>query len=239
MIPYSPFRYIDLGLFKIYMWGLMVSIAVLVSTFLAAKEAKKKKINPDNIYNIVAYILIGLIIGGRLTYVFAHLKDFTNIIDILKIWEGGLIFYGGLLGALIAAFVYLKKNKLNFWKYADILAPYTALGIAIGRIGCFLNGCCYGLKTSMPWAIYHLGELRHPTQIYSSINALIIFFILKKIKKRFDGQIFLLFLLIYSTTRFIIEFFRYYEFRIYNLTGSQIISIIVFILALFLYKRKS
>ena len=214
----------------------MVSIAVLLSTYLAAKKAKK---DADHIYNLVAYIVIGLIIGGRLTYVLAHLKDFTNILDIFKIWEGGLIFYGGLIGALLAASIYLKKNKLNFWKYLDILAPYTALGIAIGRIGCFLNGCCHGLKTNVPWAIYHLGELRHPTQLYSSLNALIIFLILRKVKKKFNGQIFLLFLLLYSATRFVIEFFRYYEFRIFSLTGSQIISIILFIIALILYKRKS
>jgi phosphatidylglycerol:prolipoprotein diacylglycerol transferase len=139
-------------------------------------------------------------------------------LQIFKIWEGGLVFYGGLFPAAAVAFWTMRRHGLPLWKLADLISPLIALGLSSGRIGCFLAGCCYGKETTLPWAVVfrnpdalaRLNVPLHPTQLYDAANGLALFFFLSWMEKRkaFDGQIFWLFLLLYSVTRFFIEIFR-------------------------------
>jgi len=237
MIPYITHPVLlDLGFLKIYSWGFMVALAFIVATILSAKEAKRKKIDHEKIYSLVAYIIIGAIIGSRIGYL---LFNPTSILDIFKFWEGGLSFHGGFIGGTLFGFFYVKKNKLNFWEIADVVAPSIPLAQAIGRIGCFLRGCCYGIETALPWGINYLGETRHPTQIYSSIALFLIFIFLskQKYKKSFNGALFLTYIIIYSVFRFFIEFIRAEPRVLFGLTGAQIASIVLFVIAIFIFLR--
>lgn len=137
---------------------------------------------------------------------------------IFKIWEGGLVFYGGLLLAIGVSLWYMRWHRLPIWKVADLISPLIALGLFFGRIGCFSAGCCYGKETSLPWGVVfkHPDSLAplniplHPAQLYDAANGLAIFFFLNWMEKRktFDGQIFWLFLFLYAITRFFIETLR-------------------------------
>ena len=208
---------------KIYTYGLLIALGVLISTILAAKKDKR-------VYDLAFYAILFGLIGARLLYIIEN----NIFLDFYKFWDGGLSWYGALIGGFLGALYYIKKNKLDLWKYANKLSPYLALGIGIGRIGCFFNGCCYGIKSNLPWAIYYLGEFRHPTQLYLSVHGFLMFFILRKIK---NNQ-FAWFLILYSLGRFLIDFFRVYSARYYGLSLSQIISIPIFLIGIILLKRK-
>ncbi|MBU4283491.1 MAG: prolipoprotein diacylglyceryl transferase [Nanoarchaeota archaeon] len=240
MLPYAPHPVLlDLGFLKIYSWGFMVAIAFIAATILAAKEAKRKKIDHEKIYSLVTYIIIGAIIGSRVGYLLFNPSNLTNFLDIFRFWEGGLSFHGGFIGGILFGLFYVKKNKLNFWKIADVIAPSIPLAHAIGRIGCFLRGCCYGIETTLPWGIKYLGEVRHPTQIYSSIALFLIFIFLskQKYKKGFNGALFLTYIMVYSTFRFLIEFIRVEQKVLFGLTGAQLVSIVLFVIAIFIFLR--
>ena len=174
------------------------------------------------------------------------MKYETHLIDIFFIWKGGLAFYGGMILAIIASSVFIRKNKMPFCKTADLIVPYVALGHSIGRIGCFLNGCCYGkpvqesfLSVLFPGQTLH----RHPTELYASLALLAIFVILKVVERKthFDGFIIGLYLILYSIQRFFIDFLRGDTPRyILDLTTSQLISITLFItiICFMLLRRK-
>jgi len=237
MLPYTPHPVLlNLGFLKIYSWGFMVAIAFIVATIISAKEAKRRNINPEKIYSLVTYIIIGAIIGSRIGYL---LFNPTRFSDIFKIWEGGMAFHGGFVGGLLFAFLYVRKNKLNFYDILDTCAPSIPLAQAIGRIGCFLRGCCYGVATTLPWGINYLKEVRHPTQLYSSLALLIIFIFLskQKYKKNFKGSLFLTYVIIYSVFRFFIEFIRTEPRILLGLTGAQITSIILAGISIFLFPK--
>ncbi len=237
MIPYTTYPVLlDLGFLKIYSWGFMVAIAFIAATILAAKEAKRKNISSEKIYSLVTYIIIGAIIGSRIGYV---LFNPTSILDIFKFWEGGLSFHGGFIGGILFGFFYVRKNKLNFLEITDICAPSIPLAQAIGRIGCFLRGCCYGIETTLPWGINYLEKIRHPTQLYSSLALLIIFIFLskQKYKKSFNGSLFLTYIIIYSVFRFFIEFIRTEPRILFGLTGAQLVSIVLVGISFFLFSK--
>jgi phosphatidylglycerol:prolipoprotein diacylglycerol transferase len=253
------------GLINIYSYGFMLALAFILGIFLAQKRARKAGIAKNKIIDLSLYVLVSGILGARILFVLLDWQYYRyNFIEIFKIWQGGLVFYGGFITALLASIWFAQKNKLSFWKLADIMAPSIALGISLGRIGCFLNGCCYGkisesfgicFPVSSPAFNQQLAEGLItgnavsslpviPTQLYSSLSAFIIFLtlILVEKKQRFDGFLFWFFILLYSFARFIIEYFRYYDYNYIlwkGLTISQIISIGLFILSLiFLVKRK-
>ncbi len=246
---------VTLGPFTVYSYGLMLALAFIIGTYLAHKRAKAAGIRPDKVIDLIFYILVFSLIGARLFFVlvnFAYYK--SHLLDALKVWEGGLVFYGGLIFGFAAAAWFLKKHKISFWKTLDILSPSLALGIVLGRVGCFLNGCCYG-KLARAWGVcfpgaenppafsqqaldglipptaaYSLAVI--PTQVYDALVNLVIFCLLLFIekRKRSDGFLFLVFILLYSINRFIIEGFRYYEqnFMVFGIvTISQLISIVL------------
>ena len=225
-----------IGSFPIYSYGVMIALAFIVGILLAMKEAKRIGENPERILDLSLYVILGALIGGRLGYVVFHLDYYLkNPIKILYFRQGGLSFLGGFLIAFFLCWLYVKRTKISFWKFADIASPSIAMGIGIARIGCFLNGCCFGLVSenygikfpSLHMPPPYLQQLKDgliasgssctlpviPTQLYSSLYAFLIFFVLLGIKKykKYDGYLFLNFLVLYSISRFIIEFFRFYE----------------------------
>lgn len=243
----------SIGSFPIYSYGVMLALAFIVGIFLAMQEAKKNGEDPERILDLSLYVILGALIGGRLGYILLYLDYYLkNPVRILYFRQGGLSFFGGFLIAYILCWWYVKISKISFWKYADIVAPSIAIGLVIGRIGCFLNGCCYGLVSekyglkfpALNMPPVYLQQLKDglivsgssltlpviPTQLYSSLYNFLIFFILLWIKKhkKYNGYVFLSFLILYSISRFTIEFFRFYENnnKILNyLTITQIICL--------------
>lgn len=240
MIPYFEITEINLGFFSIHTWGLMVALGFVAGIIVAISEAKRKKLNPDHIYNLSILIILGSFIGARLVYIILFFADYqNNLISILKFWEGGYVFYGGLIGAIISAAIYIKIKKIDFLQYADAIAPGVALGLGIGRIGCSLINDHPGSVTGWPWGIeWPDGVVRHPVAEYLSLNGLIAFLLLWLLRKRIStvGTLFFIFITYYSITRFFLDFTRAKELVLPNadphyfgLTVSQYISIILLI----------
>ncbi|MFQ5836149.1 MAG: prolipoprotein diacylglyceryl transferase, partial [bacterium] len=219
-----------------------------LSSFLYA--ARKKNLEEGKMLSLSLWVLASGIVGARIFYVLDQLYWYLeHPQDILRIWQGGLVFYGGLLFSLITSLYFIRRHRLPFWEIADISAPALALGMSIGRIGCFFNGCCYG----KPWKwglifppdsaagrIFPNQPL-FPTQLISSANLMIIFFILAVLRRRqsFTQHIFLWFLILYSIHRFMVEFIRAdYPEILFHLTVPQFISIILGISSLMLMKRR-
>lgn len=243
--------FLKLGPIVIHTYGVLVASGFLVGIALALKRAKKENISKDLILDLSLYILISGMVGARLFEVIVNFNEYrTDLWRIFKVWEGGLTYYGGLIAAIIVAIIFLKKNKLPVWKIGDIFAPSVAIGQAIGRLGCFSAGCCYGKPTDLPWAVTFvnpeslapLGIPLHPTQLYSSLGNFIIFSILLVIsrRKKFDGQIFWLYIIFYSVFRFLVEFLRDDPRGpiIFNmLSVSQLISVIFLIVGIIMINR--
>ena len=209
------------GRFHIYAYGFFIAVGFAAAAVLAVLKIRKSslKISFENATELFFYAVLSAFLGSRVLYVLINFDVFRqHPLQIFKIWEGGLVFYGGLFPAAVVAFWTMRRHGLPLWKLADLISPLIALGLCSGRIGCFLAGCCYGEETSLPWAVVfrnpdslaRLNVALHPTQLYDAANGLILFFFLSWMEKRkaFDGQIFWLFFLLYSMTRFFIEVFR-------------------------------
>ena len=224
-----------IGPLTIYSYGLMLVIAFIVTTWLASIEAKRRGIDPDIIFNLNFIVFICGIIGARIFYISYNLDYYLhNPLEMIMLQKGGLAWFGGLTLGVFSGIFYLKIKKLAIFKMADLLSPYVALGQAIGRLGCFLNGCCFG-KESVHGIYFPVhNAVLIPTQLYSSLLLVFIFIILKMLQKRphKEGQIFFAYLLLYSTKRFFIEFWRADSSTIlFGLTLFQFISITVFLIA--------
>lgn len=217
---------IKLGPLSIYSYGVMVALGFGLSTFLIYTRAAKFNLDKERIIDLAIIILVGGIIGARLLYVLSNVDYYASRpIEILNLSKGGLVWYGGFVAGLIVSIWYLKKNRINFWAFTDLAAPYIALAQSLGRIGCFLNGCCFGIEG-------------HPVQIYSSLALLAIFAILRawQDRRHFAGEIFLGYCLLYSLKRFFMEFLRGDNPVVaLNLTVSQIISALVFFISIFIF----
>jgi phosphatidylglycerol:prolipoprotein diacylglycerol transferase len=189
-----------IGPFTIYSYGLMLAIAFIVSSALATLQAKKNNINPDIIFSFSFFVFFSGIIGARLMYIIENVTYYiSNPLEIIMLQHGGLSWFGGLLAGVIFGIVYLKKKNLPIYKILDLLAPFAALAQAIGRIGCLLNGCCFGKISD--FGIYFPTHklVLIPTQLYSSLSLVFIFSVLRLLqdKPRRDGEIFFLYLLLY------------------------------------------
>jgi len=210
----------EIGQITLYSYGTMVALGFLMGTYLMIRELRKKPvIEPNQAVDLVLLILIFGIIGARLLHVFLNTEIyFKQPVQILFLNRGGLAFHGGIVFAVLASLFYLTKKHIPIWKTGDLVVPYVALGHSIGRIGCFLNGCCFGHST-------------RPTQLYSTAGLFIIFLILRRMyqKKHFDGQIFFSYLIIYSIFRFFIDFLRADLEPVWvGLTASQFLSLTIF-----------
>jgi phosphatidylglycerol---prolipoprotein diacylglyceryl transferase len=235
---------ITFGPITLHTYGLLIAIGFVLGLLVAIRTGRRHGIDSQKIMDMGFLLIISGVIGSRITYVLMNFSDYlANPLDMFKLWQGGLVFSGGLLAAIIAAFLYIRHHKLNIWQICDIWAPAVAIGQAIGRIGCFMAGCCYGRPTNSicgvvftdPKSIaYPLNVPLHPTQLYDSLSNFIIFIILMILsaKKKLDGQVFLWFLIMHSTARLFIERYRGDNRGIFpgtNWTVTQFLAIIILI----------
>ncbi len=238
------------GNLRIFSYGLFMALGILAATIWMVQQVKKEGKSPEFVFDSVLIGVIAGIIGARLFFVFLYEPSYylSNPLQILNIQEGGLAFYGGFVFGLAAILIYLYRAQIPVFSFLDFAAPATALGYAIARFGCFMNGCCYGKTTTVMWGVVFPvidGLKRHPTQLYSVGAGLLIFIFLVWVTRRgvhFQGQAFCLFLILYGMSRSVIELFRENT----QLSGGAIeaslaalgLAVIGGLLYLFLFKRK-
>jgi len=221
-----------IGPITIQSYGVMVAVAIIVCGFLMSRDAKKLSIKSDVIFDLIFWVVVGGIFGARIFYVLMNLGAYImSPIEIIKIQNGGIAWQGGLIAGAIAGLLFVKKHKLDLLLMLDMSAPYLALGQSIGRIGCFLYGCCFGRPVT--WGIYFPvhGDYLHPTQLYSTFGLLLIFFVLKTIQKKtaVKGQVFVYYLMLAAMLRFVIEFLRAdHTAFIFGLSIFQMICLLTF-----------
>ncbi len=210
---------IYLGSLPIRWYGVMMALAFLAGLWTATRRARLANVHGEIIADVTMWLMAGSIVGARFAYVTTYWKqEFADqpFREVFMIQHGGLVYYGGLIGASVAGIIYLAWKKLPVWKIADILAPSIALGSVFGRVGCLLNGCCYGRACDLPWAIHFPldhethGAGVHPTQLYDALLNLVLYLALAWFfrRKKFDGQILALYLIGYAICRTTVEFFR-------------------------------
>jgi len=211
----------DLGPLPIHWYGVMVALGFLAGLWTASRRGLSAGVAAEKIIDLGPWLIIGAILGARTLYVISYWREqFAGgaFSEIFMVWKGGLVFYGGLIGATLSGILYIRRKKLPLWKVADIIAPSIALGYVFGRIGCLLNGCCYGRACDLPWAI-HFPEGSplnsptypvHPTQLYDSLLNLGLYAALAWLyrHKKFDGQVFAVYLVCYALLRSFVEMFR-------------------------------
>lgn len=237
---------LDIGSIKLYTYGLFLALGFMAAVWFSKRNAKFYNTSDQVISDLFFVILLSAIVGARTLYVLINFDTFRVApLEIFKIWNGGLVFFGGFIAAVGACFILLKIKKLPIARTADIIAPGIALGHSIGRFGCLFAGCCYGKTCDLPFAIKFtnpdglapLNVYLHPTQIYMVLSNFLLFLMLMWLQKRkkFHGMVFLVYIMLYSAFRSGIEFFRgdfrgdfYFEF----LSMSQGIGILVSLVAL-------
>ena len=228
-----------IGSFTIYSYGLMLVLAFFTCTYLAGLQAKKEGVNPDFIFNLCFSVFISGIIGARIFYILSNFNFYLhNPLEIIMLQHGGMAWFGGVIFGSSAASIFIKKNKFGLLKTLDLLVPFIALGQAIGRIGCLLNGCCYGRPSQFGIYFKVFDQVLIPTQLYSSLLLILIFFILRSMQNRrhVAGQILCAYLFLYSLKRFFIEYLRNDTPRIfYGLTIFQVLSLAMFFVSLLLF----
>jgi phosphatidylglycerol:prolipoprotein diacylglycerol transferase len=246
------FRIPGLGV-SVYGFGFMVVVAFYVAMILAAWRSRREKLDPVVIYDLAVWFLVGGMVGARLFYVVEYWGEtVTTVGEIFRVWEGGIVFYGSVIGATIAFFLYRIFRPFPVLATLDALAPSVALGIALGRVGCFLNGCCYGDVCPIPWLGVRFPRETppwvaeraqgliprdaattlplHPAQLYSALDGLILFALLTAFYplRRRDGEVMALLMVTYPVTRFLIELLRDDEAALVSgLTIAQAISLLL------------
>ncbi|MBI5816624.1 MAG: prolipoprotein diacylglyceryl transferase [Nitrospinae bacterium] len=207
------------GPLTLHTYGLLVAGGFLLGIAWAARLGKREGMAPQMVYDVSFWIILSAILSSRVLYVMVEYRHYLDRpLDVFKIWEGGLVFYGGVIGAVAAIAICARIYKFDMWKFADIAAPSAALGHAIGRLGCLFAGCCYGRETHVPWAVTFedvhsiapTGVPLHPTQIYDSLNEFTIFLIITAFRpyRKFKGQVWWIWVGLYSFGRMIVEGFR-------------------------------
>ncbi len=239
-------------------YGLMMDLGFLLGSVYIKREAIRVGANAERCMDLIFYLLIAGVFGSRVIHVFVNEWDrfLHNPLVLFYIWEGGLVWYGGLLSAIGISIWFFQKHHLSYWKYTDIFVPAVSLGHGLGRLGCFLAGCCYG-RPMLHSAWYSLvfpegvhsfaptGIPLYPTQLTEAFAEFCIFLGLLwfRKKKTFEGQLILLYLMVYSIVRAILEIFRGDLDRGYVvdpwISTSQFISIITFLTALGIYVYRS
>ena len=259
----------------IYAFGVLAALGFLVALRVALDRARREKLAEAVIWDVWTASILGGLAGARLVYVLEHWPYYReHLARSFAIWEGGLVWYGGLAGALLAVVTYLRRRRQPVLRVIDALTPATMIGLALGRVGCFLNGCCFGKETDLPWGVsfprfggtehFHttlaqqfsppfayqveasglaprlLASLPvHPTQLYSSVAALLIFLLLTLYypHRRREGEVFLLMLILYGTARFLIEGLRTNAEVWLGLSLAQLMSLLAVPVALGLFLR--
>ncbi len=225
-----------------YIFGIIIGW-ILAKKYLVKNDEILKKFD-----DYITFLIIGIILGGRLGYVIFYNLDYykNNILEIFFIWQGGMSFHGGLLGVVFASIWFAKKNNQDPYLYLDVVAIVAPIGIFFGRVANFINSELYGIETSLPWGVKFIKVddlYRHPSQLYEAFfEGIILFVILLYLRKKFfmrsPGFISGMFLFIYSTFRFLIEFLRVPDeqlgYILLNLSMGQIISLIFLVIGIYL-----
>jgi phosphatidylglycerol:prolipoprotein diacylglycerol transferase len=252
------------GPIPIRAYGFMLWIAIVVGLFRTVHASKRTNIKAQHVIDVVIYSILVGIITAHLTSILLDMHYYIrNPTDLINLWKGafspsgglrGLSFHGGFIGGLVAAWLYTRYKRIDFLALADLCSPGLALSYGIARIGCFLNGCCYGIPTNLPWGVrFHLDPIygsmtppSHPTQLYAFVASIAVFYILTRIEKRrrYVGQVFFSYLALYSVYRFFIEFLRKgvtAQVALWGLTQAQIVSLVVlaFVVPLLWFRRRS
>ena len=238
------------GPIKVHVYGALIALGIFLAMLYLSRQAKRQGFDYQKILDITVYLVLSGILGARILYVILEYRSFGgDILGIFKIWEGGLVFYGGFLSAFAVGYYLVKKYKMPVWKSLDLFAPAVPLAHTFGRMGCFFAGCCYGKPTNVPWAITFknpdslaqsvLNIPVHPTQIYESLSNFMIFLFLNWFQKRksFDGEVTWFYVILYSVMRFAVEFFRADERGfVFNglLSTSQFLSLILVPFSIFM-----
>ena len=245
-----------IGSFPINTYGVFLAIAFLAGILITVKLGERDGLPRERIYDLCLWMLLASLIGSKILMLFTEPEYRNNPLGLLSLdfLRSGGVFYGGLLGAVVAGYFLMKRYKLPWWKTADACAPGIAIGNFFGRQGCFAAGCCWGEPTSLPWGVKFtelghditgvpIDNYLHPTQLYESFAMLLVFLFLLWLhkRKRFDGQVLLVYALLYSIIRFAIEFVRDDPrgdiLGLTTLTGlstSQMISLVIGVIALIL-----
>ncbi|MDQ7821789.1 MAG: prolipoprotein diacylglyceryl transferase [Candidatus Eremiobacteraeota bacterium] len=235
--------------FEIYSYGVFLVLGFLAGIGFAIWRNRNRVVKNDDILDIGFYLIIGGVVGARFVYVLLHLSEYLkHPISMFNVREGGLAWHGGFLGGLVAFIIYSKVKKINLYEFLDLCAAPVILGLAIGRIGCFLNGCCLGMETTSHWGMVFrdAGYVtpRYPTQLYELVLdlAVVVFLLWWEKRKKFTGEIILMMFCSYSVVRFIVEIFRESPPRIAGLSLAQYSSIILFVvtaLIVYLLRKKA
>lgn len=227
------------GNVPVFSYGTMIAVAFLLTYLYVCRLALKRGIDDEHITDLYLVIIITSIIGARSNYVVSNWAEYRNNLSAIpKVWEGGMVYLGGFIGAMLGGFGYLWLRGNGYGAYYDMFSPAVPFACALGRVGCFLNGCCFGIKCDLPWAMkfpMRTGagpELRHPTQIYEMIMlfAMAAYMHWFYQRNRRPGLSMVVFIYLYSLDRFIIEFFRaesLYEHYLFGLTLGQSTCILV------------
>ena len=245
-----------IGSFPINTYGVFLAIAFLAGILITVKLAERDGLPRERIYDLCLWMLLASLIGSKILMLFVEPEYRDNPWALLSLdfLRSGGVFYGGLLGAVVAGFFLMKRYQLPWWRTADACAPGIAIGNFFGRQGCFAAGCCWGEPTSLPWGVKFtelaheitgvpIDHYLHPTQLYESFAMLLVFVFLLWLhkRKRFDGQVLLVYALLYSIIRFAVEFVRDDPrgdiLGLTTLTGlstSQMISLVIGVTALIL-----
>jgi len=238
----------ELGPLTVTWYGIFVASGFMAGLWTASRRALRLQIHPDAIMDLGPWLLLGAIVGARAFFVATYWpEEFAGrpIYEIFMVQRGGLVYYGGLIGASAACVIFARLKKLPLWRLADVLAPSIALGSFFGRWGCLMNGCCFGKTTTLPWGIqFPKGHETyplcvHPTQIYDALLNLALYGFLAWLcrRRKFEGQVFGVYLVCYAALRSFIELFRGdYTSEHYwkGMTPAQMVSIGIFAAGLLL-----
>jgi len=214
----------QVGPFHLRSYGVLMAVAFVVGTFLGLRESRRLGLDEDKVVNVILVTLIASVFGARMLYVLEHLPEFRREwTSALALWQGGLTLYGGIAAGTFAGLVAAKRMGLPVWITADALTPALALGTFYGRLGCFLNGCCYGHPTSQPWGVVfpldsfaHLefgNQPVHPSQLYNALAGLLLFAAFYALRGRFKvpGVMFWSFIVVFALVRIPLDLTRAYE----------------------------
>lgn len=242
-----------LGGKSLHTYGLMVALGFLFGMIYVRRESRRVGLNEDQVMDLFFYLAVAGLVGSRILYVMVSVDDFwSDPMVFFRVWEGGLVFQGGVIGSLLVAVFYIRKHKLPFYLCADTFVPALSLGHALGRLGCFFAGCCYGKQCGLydafclvfphnPDTVAPPGIPLMPTQLMESFGEFMLFgfLIFYRWRKPFDGAVFLMYLMTYSVLRSIVEVFRGDTVRGFviepYLSNGQFISLIAFLASLFLW----
>jgi phosphatidylglycerol:prolipoprotein diacylglycerol transferase len=241
---------VDWGFIHIRSYGLLLAVAFLVGTWLALREARRLALDEDRLVTVILVVLVCSIVGARALYVLEHVQEFQREWgSMLAVWQGGLTLYGGVVAGTVGGLLAARQLGMPMWTVADATAPSLALGTAIGRVGCFLNGCCYGVPTSLPWGVrfpadsfagLEFGDVPvHPSQLYFAAAGLLLFGIMWWLRRRLTvpGTLFWTFMLLFALIRIPLDFTRAYDPESTVITWGAVVlresQITSFALALF------